>query len=335
MIATALVFALGALVASFVALVFAPILWSNAQRLARREFEATIPASVREMRGEIDAVRARAAFEMRQEALRQRAAQETAVRERAEAGRAVLENGQLLARQAELERQIADSAGRTAFLEEQVRLLTAERDGLLATRQDLGTRLDRREQELAGLTARYQALSQSFDEQRFRLAKAEARIAELSATQRAPTASETSATPPVAAIAAATPSRPEPASTAAVEQPTKAVEPLAPATGNSRLRAAIARTNADAGKPISSGADHAEIRERISDIAARVIFENIKVEGENSPVARLIANAPPPSETGEPLLADRVRQLQAENAPVKTAPAKGRGAGRSPRKSRR
>ncbi len=94
MIATALVFALGALVASFVALIFAPLLWSNAQRLARREFQATIPATVREMRGELDAVRAKAAFEIRRDAMRQRAVQDAAVRERAEAGRAILENGE-------------------------------------------------------------------------------------------------------------------------------------------------------------------------------------------------------------------------------------------------
>lgn len=339
MIATALVFALGALVASFIALVFAPVLWSNAQRLARREFQASIPTSVREMQGEIDAARARAAFEMRKDALHQRAAHEKAVRERAEAGRAILENGQLLARQADLTRQIEEGSGRTRRLEEELKALIAERDALLAVRQDLGMRLDRREAELAGLSVKHQALSERFDEQRFRLASAEARLADLAAPLRAQTTGAASLPPAAASpagqtttVAVAPTSKsgnetPLPPPTSA---PATDAKGAAPSTGSSRLRAAIARTGG--AKP--TNADHAEIRERIGDIAARVIHDRIKVEGKDSSLARIIAEAPP-AQGGEPLLADRVRRLQADEAPVKAAAQTPNGAGRPRRKSRR
>ncbi|WP_279477731.1 hypothetical protein [Aureimonas sp. SK2] len=333
MIATALVFALGALVASFVALIFAPILWSNAQRLARREFHATIPATVREMRGELDAVRARAAFDIHRDAMRHRAVQDAAVRERAEAGRAILENGQLRARQAELEREIAESAGRAGRLEEDLRVLVAERDALLATRQDLRGRLERRESELAALDAKFQRLSQAFDEQRFRLATAEARIVELTPAPLPPAPAEApgaAATMPLVAAMAL----PKPLAEPQLDAPAPVSEPDAAPSGNSRLRAAIARGSAD--KTPASHAEHAEIRERIGDIAARVIHERIKVEGADSQLARMIADAPPPAaDAGEPLLADRVRRLQDEEKPVRTTPAKTGGAGRARRKSRR
>lgn len=348
MIATALVFALGALVASFLALVFAPILWSNAQRLARREFEANIPASVREMRAEIDAARARAAFDLGREAMRHRAAQETVARERTEAGRAILENGQLLARQVELDREIAASSGRIRLLEDQIGMLTQERDALLATRRDLRARLERREGELAGLSAKHANLSERFDAQRFQLATAEARVGELTAALTPP---PPAATGPLAATVSA--SRPVPQALASAK-PEASLAPPAPAptaatgpTGSSRLRAAIARTGA--AKPAATPADHAEIRERIGDIAARVIHERIKVEGSDSQLARFIAEAPQPSGDDEPFLADRVRSLQAgeataapetavptaPGATVTTAPGKPNGAGRARRKSRR
>ncbi|RIX98725.1 hypothetical protein D3218_16190 [Aureimonas flava] len=333
MIATALVFALGALVASFVALIFAPVLWSNAQRLARREFEASIPTDVREMRGEIDAARARAAFELRSDAMRHRAAREAAARERAEAGRVILENGQLLARQADLDRQIADSAGRTEHLESQIQLLVTERDALLAARQDLRTRLERRDGELATLSAKHQALSEGFDQQRFRLATAEARAEDMAVALRAQAPGRS----PPPSPAKETVERPRGDLRAlAATAPTLAGDPqdgLASPTGNTRLRAAIALGGA--GKPSTASADHAEIRERIGDIAARVIHERIKVEGPESRLARIIADAPPPADAGEPLLADRVRRLQADETPVTAAPAKPGGAGRARRKSRR
>lgn len=350
MIATALVFALGALVASFLALVFAPILWSNAQRLARREFEANIPASVREMRAEIDAARARAAFDLGREAMRHRAAQETVARERTEAGRAILENGQLLARQVELDREIAASSGRIRLLEDQIGMLTQERDALLATRQDLRARLERREGELAGLSAKHASLSERFDAQRFQLATAEARVGELTAALAPP---PPAATGPLAATVPAPRSvsqalmSAKPQASPAPPAPSPAPMAATGPTGSSRLRAAIARTGA--AKPAATPADHAEIRERIGDIAARVIHERIKVEGSDSQLARFIAEAPQPNGDGEPFLADRVRSLQAgeasaapetavttaPGATVTTAPGKPNGAGRARRKSRR
>ena len=103
MIATALIFCLGALCASLIALLFVPLVWRRAQRLARREFDATIPTSVNEIRAEMDLVRATSAFSLRREERRAREVSEKAARERGEAGRVILENGHLLARQKELE----------------------------------------------------------------------------------------------------------------------------------------------------------------------------------------------------------------------------------------
>jgi hypothetical protein len=296
--------------------------------------------------------------------MRHRAAQETVVRERTEAGRAILENGQLLARQVELDREIAASSGRIRLLEDQIGLLTQERDALLATRQDLRARLERREGELAGLSAKHASLSERFDAQRFQLATAEARVGELTAALAPPPAAG------AGALAATVPApRPVP-ETRAAAKPEASLAAFASAlpaatgpTGSSRLRAAIARTGA--AKPAATPADHAEIRERIGDIAARVIHERIKVEGADSQLARFIAEAPQPTGDGEPFLADRVRSLQAgeasaapdagvavtpaatvttapgatataaPGATVTTAPGKPNGAGRARRKSRR
>ncbi|WP_182087087.1 hypothetical protein [Aureimonas sp. ME7] len=329
MIATALVFALGALVASLVALLFAPIVWTNAQRLARREFQATIPVAVREVQAEIDAVRAESAFELRREAIRHRSALDASVRERAEAGRTILQNGQLLARQSELEETILEAGAKAQALDEQLQLLTGERNSLAETRQDLRQRLDRREAEFQALSGKHQALSEAFDEQRFRLATAETRILEMGAALRPEPKPEVA---PPRVDPAPAPNAPPPAAERRPDQP----------SGSSRLRAALSK-GSDI-KPPTGTESHAEIRERVGDIAARVIHQQIKAEGPDSKVARIIAAAPPadPNAT-EPLLADRVRQLQAEDAagakavspPPSPRSPKKNGGGRSRRTSPR
>lgn len=87
MIATGLVFLLGALVAILVFLLFIPILWRNAQRLARRDFVATMPATIGEIRAEVDRVRAETAVNVRRHEMSAQKARERAARERAEVGR--------------------------------------------------------------------------------------------------------------------------------------------------------------------------------------------------------------------------------------------------------
>lgn len=87
MLAAALFFLLGALVAVLGALLLVPLVWRKAQSLAWREAEATMPMSLPEIRAETDKVRAEAAMAVRRAELQAAAAREQAAKARAEAGR--------------------------------------------------------------------------------------------------------------------------------------------------------------------------------------------------------------------------------------------------------
>lgn len=87
MLAAALFFLLGALVAVLGALLLVPLVWRKAQSLAWREAEATMPMSLPEIRAETDKVRAEAAMAIRKAELQTAAAREEAAKARAEAGR--------------------------------------------------------------------------------------------------------------------------------------------------------------------------------------------------------------------------------------------------------
>ncbi|KHJ55930.1 hypothetical protein LA66_04740 [Aureimonas altamirensis] len=87
MLAAALFFLLGALVAVLGALLLVPLVWRKAQSLAWREAEATMPMSLSEIRAETDKVRAEAAMAVRRAELQAADAREQAARARAEAGR--------------------------------------------------------------------------------------------------------------------------------------------------------------------------------------------------------------------------------------------------------
>ncbi|MBB3998970.1 hypothetical protein [Aureimonas pseudogalii] len=346
MVATALVFALGALVASLVALLLVPLLWRKAQRLARRDFDATIPASVKEIRGEIDAVRATAAFEMRRTEIRAAEARETGVRERAEAGRVLVENGDLRTRQSELEAELTRRDQAIAHLEERLTALAGERDELHETRQELRDKLQVRARELDLLAAEFQALREVADEQRSALAAAETRILHLSDAKRSaaktpepapsPSLSTPSAAPiGVPAIAASTAdgetsgraldaSDASPSSVAlSAPVPVPALSQRetreAGPSGSNRLRAAIAARAGARREPTRE--ENAEIRERITDIAARILHKEVQTQGPQSPVAQLLAEdeATTASAGGASTLAARVRQLMAtegEGSPV-------------------
>ncbi len=87
MLAAALFFLLGALVAVLGALLLVPLVWRKAQSLAWREAEATMPMSLPEIRAETDRVRAEAAMAIRRVELQAASAREEAATARAEAGR--------------------------------------------------------------------------------------------------------------------------------------------------------------------------------------------------------------------------------------------------------
>ncbi len=338
MIATALIFLLGALTATLIVLLFVPLVWRRAQRLARREFNATIPTSVNEIRAEMDLVRATSAFSLRREERRARELTEQAARERGEAGRVILENGHLLARKSELEETLTERDKRIAFLDDRLRAVSGERDELIQARQELRTRLQARSEELEAFALRHQALKERSEEQRQRIGHAEARIAKLEEALRlarapgsAPAAPQSET--PAADLAPSEPIKADAAKPAAVPIAAKAAPVLSPLqSGSERLRRVL-RTQASASEPTppapaatpspapaptpapAEGNENAEIRERISDIAARVIQKEIENEGPHSPLRAMIDRPEPARETGSPSLAERVRSLLAAPAP--------------------
>ena len=327
MIATALIFCLGALCASLIALLFVPLVWRRAQRLARREFDATIPTSVNEIRAEMDLVRATSAFSLRREERRAREISEKAARERGEAGRVILENGHLLARQKELEETLTERDTHVSALDERLRAVVGERDELLRAHQELRARLQGRSEELEALALRHQALKERAAEDHQRLGLADAHIVKLEEALRlarapgAPGASMSPSAKPSAVV-------PQPQPAPPIEAAPIAGKPERAGTsrsGSERLRAVL-KSRADVGTPATpvpvpvpdpvvapksiaaDGSENAEIRERISDIAARVIQKEIETEGANSPLRALIEKPEPPRE-GPPSLASRVRAL--------------------------
>lgn len=318
MLATGLVFVLGALIASLVALLLVPLVWRKAQRLARRDFEATIPTSVNEIRAEVDAVRAASAFDIRRIEIQARETREAGARERAEAGRIVVENGELRIRHAELQSELAAGAGALRRLEEKLEALTGERDELHETRQELRHKLQLRGEELEGLAGKYQEMREAADDRRLALAAAETRILQLTDALRAGTARSKADAPAPAPV----PVKPE-TPTAPVMAPALAPLPPAagaePVSGSHRLRAAIASRTGE--RRPASREENAEIRERISDIAARVIHKQVETGGPQSPVARLITESGPIQPSGTPTLADRVKRLMAgDETPAGEAP---------------
>lgn len=326
MIATALIFLLGALTATLILLLLIPLVWRRAQRLARREFNATIPTSVNEIRAEMDLVRATSAFDIRREERRAQELMEQAVRERGEAGRVIVENGHLVTRGRELEAQLAERDTVIAKLEERLRAVIAERDELVQHRHDLRTKLQARAEELEALALHHHALKDRSDEQRRHIAAADARVVELSEALRA-----------ARERAPARPSQPE-GFTPPAPHPSDAAEPkpslatmaasTARPSGSARLRAMLQTHQASSeSKPNPArrdGSENAEIRERISDIAARVIQKEIEAEGPNSRLREMIERPEPARESGVPSLAARVRALLSEKPapePAASAPA--------------
>ncbi|MDX1731639.1 MAG: hypothetical protein R3184_10925, partial [Aurantimonas coralicida] len=109
MIASGLIFLFGFLAAALIALLVSPIVWRRAKRLARREFEATIPVSANEIRASYDHVRAQAAMESRRREMEAHAVREKAALERAEAGRVAVENADLRGRNRVLTETVAQN----------------------------------------------------------------------------------------------------------------------------------------------------------------------------------------------------------------------------------
>ncbi|MBO0905541.1 hypothetical protein [Jiella sonneratiae] len=180
MIATALTFVFGFLTATLIALVVSPLFWSRSRRLALREYRATIPASVREVRASLDHVRAEAAVTARRREMLAEAEIEKAARARAEAGRVAGENAELRARNTALAETLNATTADLAEAGEQLSLRDAEIEELESELRSVGNDLELRTDELEALSDRFRDLGAIADERRATIEEQDVRIEELS-----------------------------------------------------------------------------------------------------------------------------------------------------------
>ncbi len=154
MIEQGLYFALGFLVAALLALAILPAFWRRAYRLTRREIEATLPLSPREIAAERDQLRAKFAVERVQLEQRVEAAKTDLQRGLMVTGGKATEIAGLQDELAVRQKELAAFGVKTAGLEltlEATRDKLAERETLLA----------RTQADKAMLETQYQALDQT------------------------------------------------------------------------------------------------------------------------------------------------------------------------------
>lgn len=185
MLATGLVFAFGALVATLLALLLTPLVWRQAQRLARRDFNATMPNSLNEIRAEVDRVRAESAFAIRRQEMAALQLRDASAKERAETGRATMAL-------TESQKTLKDLAGEMTLLEEEVadltKRLTARETRIAeieATYQATQRSHELRGEELEALADRFREIDAVADERSLRLATAQTQIESLQSEIRA------------------------------------------------------------------------------------------------------------------------------------------------------
>ena len=180
MIATALTFVFGFLTATLIALVVSPLFWSRTRRLALREYQASIPASAREIRASLDHVRAEAALTARRREMQAEAEIEKAALARVEAGRLAGENAELRARNATLSATLGDTTAELQDAGEQLALREGEIEELDAELRALSHDFDLKSDELEALGARFADLGAIADERRTTIEEQDLRIEELS-----------------------------------------------------------------------------------------------------------------------------------------------------------
>ena len=175
MITAALVFAFGFLVALLLALLLAPLVWKRAQRIARQEFEATIPANAREIRGTYDHLRARLAFDARKREVAAEERERRAALERADAGRVASENAELKARTQALSAQIAQQMAELEDLNTTLSKRENEADEIDRELRDAHHDLVLKIEELETLSARFDELSDIAEERKITMVALETR----------------------------------------------------------------------------------------------------------------------------------------------------------------
>ncbi|WP_102957609.1 hypothetical protein [Mangrovicella endophytica] len=357
MIATGLIFLLGMLVAIFIALLVMPLVWRQAQRLARRDFEATIPTTANEIRAAQDMARAEAAMMVRRQDLAARQMRDKAAAERAEAGRIAVHNADLRQR----ERAATDKAARLTAEIAELRADLAAREAEIARLEtslhDTQHDLDLRSEELEALALRFRELSDIAEERKVQIVSLEAKLDRSSddlrhgeRRQREQHEQAERMRSEITALEAAL--KREKARTAALdEKVTRLTANLADREeeltrlGGGTSAAVAAEKPLDAvavapavtavAAPPAAGVnghaaaetlaatddlatlDDAELRDRIGDIAARVIRMSAIAEGPDSPILKLLGDAPAAGQgesAAQPTLADRVRLLMASDS---------------------
>ena len=345
MIATGLTFLLGVLLTALFALLIAPIIWRKAQKLARRDYEATIPTSANEIRAEFDRVRAEAALSIRRQEILTAKANEKSARTQAELGRGTVENVEILRKVRALTQTVEERDAEIARLTDDLARKTAEAEQLttdLATaRHEAGLTAE----ELEALGVRFLDLGEIAEERKIQLIAAEAkndsfadagRLAErrqrenqdvidrlkgeLAAAERLATEEKAALVDlriRLDAMVGSLADRDEEiaglqlrTAQTASGKPLVLPVPAAALAGGQRLRAALDKQKGavDDTAGIESPSD-ADVRETISDLAARVIRIAALAEGPQSPLAGLLdAKTSAGSDAGLSL-ADRVRLL--------------------------
>ena len=371
MIASGLIFLFGFLAAALIALLVSPIVWRRAKRLARREFEATIPVSANEIRASYDHVRAQAAMESRRREMEAHAVREKAALERAEAGRVAVENADLRGRNRVLTetvaQNVADLKELSAALEAREQDYRKLEEELRETVHDLDLRIE----EMNALSDRFRDLTGIAEDRKLSIVSLETRLEEaqdevrsqerigrerdnaidrlrsqvgaLDASLQKEKATARKLEEKVIRLTARLADQDErlalhaggrdsldDADDTDLPQASRADDTSPDDIDKTPVVAAAAPVSAEAVRrqleehldlpahPLGEDDDEEALRERISDIAARVIHLTGKAEGPNSVIERILAadesGKTGTAESGRPTLAGRVRRLRAEES---------------------
>ena len=371
MIASGLIFLFGFLAAALIALLVSPIVWRRAKRLARREFEATIPVSANEIRASYDHVRAQAAMESRRREMEAHAVREKAALERAEAGRVAVENADLRGRNRVLTETVAQNV---ADLKELSAALEAREQDYRKLEEELRETvhdLDLRTEEMNALSDRFRDLTGIAEDRKLSIVSLETRLEEaqdevrsqerigrerdnaidrlrsqvgaLDASLQKEKATARKLEEKVIRLTARLADQDErlalhaggrdsldDADDTDLPQASRADDTSPDDIDKTPVVAAAAPVSAEAVRrqleehldlpahPLGGDDDEEALRERISDIAARVIHLTGKAEGPDSVIERILAadesGKTGTAESGRPTLAGRVRRLRAEES---------------------
>ncbi|WP_370193753.1 MULTISPECIES: hypothetical protein [Aurantimonas] len=371
MIASGLIFLFGFLAAALIALLVSPIVWRRAKRLARREFEATIPVSANEIRASYDHVRAQAAMESRRREMEAHAVREKAALERAEAGRVAVENADLRGRNRVLTETVAQNV---ADLKELSAALEAREQDYRKLEEELRETvhdLDLRTEEMNALSDRFRDLTGIAEDRKLSIVSLETRLEEaqdevrsqerigrerdnaidrlrsqvgaLDASLQKEKATARKLEEKVIRLTARLADQDErlalhaggrdsldDADDTDLPQATRSDDTSPDDIDKTPVVAAAAPVSAEAVRrqleehldlpahPLGGDDDEEALRERISDIAARVIHLTGKAEGPDSVIERILAadesGKTGTAESGRPTLAGRVRRLRAEES---------------------